>query len=450
MASTVDDVAASVHDVLGRFGADGIERVELKVADLRGHWHAIGLVAHQFGEESFRRGISIDAAAVDGWPALLPRELKVLPDPATAWIDPFLSPRTLSLIGSFQGSEGGGTGATHCPRSLSSRALAQLAGSGLADADLFGSEPEFFLFEGGSSASPTGGRPSRVLAGHGLSEAVQEEVLLTLRALGVPASRGHRPATDPCQCLSLAGRDLLRASDAVMVTRYVVRQVARRHGLTASFLPRPTAEPVCAGMAVHQSLWKGGHPLFFGQGTYGGLSQTARWYVGGLLQHGPSLAAFTNPGTNSYRRLRSGPEAPTRLTYARNDPSTVIGIPQVEGDPARRRLVLRQSDGLTNPYLAFSAMLLAGLDGVRRQIDPGPPDDRQPGGQEMATPRPGASLPGDLQGALEALSNDRDYLLAGGVFSPELLEDWIALKRREVEELEHHPHPHEFSFYPQA
>jgi glutamine synthetase len=193
---------------------------------------------------------------------------------------------------------------------------------------------------------------------------------------------------------------------------------------------------------VHQSLWKAGHPLFAGEGTYGDLSQTARWYLGGLLRHGPSLAAFTNPGTNSYRRLGSGPQAPTRLTYARNDPATVVAIPEPDGDPGRRRLVLRQGDGLANPYLAFSAMLLAGLDGVRHQIDPGPPADRQsaPG---MAAPEP-AGLPTDLAAAMAALADDHDYLLAGDVFSRELLEDWAALKRREVEAVRQRPHPLEF------
>jgi glutamine synthetase len=201
---------------------------------------------------------------------------------------------------------------------------------------------------------------------------------------------------------------------------------------------------------VHQSLWKNGHPLFYGEGTYAGLSQSARWYVGGLLRHGPSLAAFTNPGTNSYRRLNSGPEAPTRLSYATNDPAAVVAIPPAGSDPARRRVVLRQGDGLANPYLAFSAMLLAGLDGLRRQIDPGPPGDRQPAAE---TPDPSDGipvLPGDLTAALDALARDRDYLQVGGVFSPGLLEDWIMRRRREVEELAHHPHPRELSFHPQA
>jgi glutamine synthetase len=234
-----------------------------------------------------------------------------------------------------------------------------------------------------------------------------------------------------------------------MVSRYVVRHVARRHGWSATVLPRPTPAPSCAGLAVHQSLWKAGQPLFCGEGTYGDLSQTARWYLGGLLQHGGSLAAFTNPGTNSYRRLRSGPEAPTRLTYARNDPSTVIGVPDTGSDPGKRRLVLRQADGLANPYLAFAAMLMAGLDGVRRQSDPGSPSDREPGSAGSA-PSLGAILPTDLGGSLDALAGDHGYLLAGGVFSQELIDDWIGLKRQEVEELEHRPHPHEFGSDPCA
>ncbi len=439
---------SSVQAVLRRLEADGIERVELKVSDLMGHWHAIGLDAQRLSERAFQQGIPIDAGGIEGWPDLLPRELTVLPDPATAWIDPFLTPRTISLIGAFQ-VQTPGRGAWTCPRSLCARALAHLAGSGLADAALFGAAPGFFLFDGPASGTGSGS-DCRVGPGDAPGRAFQEELPLTLAALGVRA-QGREPCPPgSLQSLRLDCGDPLRAADALMVTRYVVRRVAHRHRLSATFLPRPTPDRVRAGMAVHQSLWKGGHPLFYGEGTYAGLSQTARWYVGGLLRHAASLAAITLPGTNSYRRPKGGAGGPTRLTYAKNDPAAVIRVPASGGDPAGSRVVLRQSDGLANPYLAFSAMLLAGLDGMRHRIDPGPPGDRESEPPAEASGSVPASLPGDLRGALEALAHDRDYLLAGGVFPADLLEDWIALKRRELEELEEHPHPHEFSFYPQA
>lgn len=441
-------MATSAQDVLRRLGEDGIERIDLKVSDLEGRWHSIGLEVHQFGQlgdGAFQRGLPLDSLGVE------PRGLILHPDPSTAWIDPFLSPRSLSLMAAFEAPAAAAVSFRHCPRSLASRALALLAGSGLADDARFGVKQQFFLFKELVSHSDALGSGCRVAIGSERPEAIVSELLLTLTALGLRARLSQPAAPGPLQQLTLGSADPLRAADALMVSRYVLDHVARRHGWSATVLPRPTLEKSCAGLEVHQSLWRAGQPLFCGEGTYGDLSQTARWYLGGLLHHGPSLAAFTNPGTNSYRRLRSGPEAPTRLTYARNDPSTVVGVPDTGSDPAKRRLLLRQADGLANPYLALAAMLMAGLDGVRRQCDPGPPSDREPAA--AATPGdapPGASLPTDLGRALAALAGDHDYLLAGGVFSQELLEDWMALKRREVEELEHRPHPHEFASDPIA
>ncbi|MBM5821019.1 MAG: type I glutamate--ammonia ligase [Cyanobacteria bacterium K_Offshore_surface_m2_011] len=417
-------MAPSAQDVLRRLGDDGIEQIDLKVTDLAGRWQSISIGAHRLGEGAFQHGLALDG-------------LVLHPDPATAWIDPFLAPRSLSLIAAVEGPPDGAGRLRHCPRTLAARALALLAGSGLADAARFGTESGYFLFQALTSQADDLGCGYRVALGAAPPEAQHSELGLTLAALGIRARLPLQPAAGPLQHLTLASDDPLRAADALMVSRYVVRNVARRHGWRATFLPRPSLEGACAGLAVHQSLWKAGHPLFAGEGTYGDLSQTARWYLGGLLRHGPSLAAFTNPGTNSYRRLGSGPQAPTRLAYARHDAATVVAVPEPDSDPGRRRLVLRQADGLANPYLAFSAMLLAGLDGVRHQIDPGPPADREP------TPTP-ATLPADLSAASAALAADHDYLLAGDAFGRELLDDWIALKRREVEALQQRPHPLEF------
>ncbi len=432
-------MATSAQDVLRRLGDDGIERIDLKVTDLAGRWQSIGLEAHRLEEGAFRHGLALDG-------------LVLHPDPASAWIDPFLAPRSLSLIATVEGPPDGDGRLRHCPRTLAARALALLAGSGLADAARFGSESDYFLFQELSCQSDDLGCACRVSLGDTTPQAFHSELGHTLAALGIQARLPLPPRAGPLQRLTLASSDPLRAADALMVSRYVVRNVARRHGWSATFLPRPSPATGCAGLTVHQSLWRAGHPLFAGEGTYGDLSQTARWYLGGLLRHGSSLAAFANPGTNSYRRLASGASAPKRLAYARHDVTTTVAVPEPDADPGRRRLVLRQADGLANPYLAFSAMLLAGLDGVRHQIDPGPPADREPivpmaaaepAGRPLATAPP-ATLPTDLGGALAALTGDHDYLLAGDVFSRELLEDWIALKRREVEALEQQPHPLEF------
>jgi len=440
-------MATSAQDVLHRLGEDGIERIDLKVSDLQGRWHSFGLEAHQFGDGAFQRGLDLDSLGLEGLSlSSLASGLVLHPDPGTAWIDPYLSPRSLSLIASFEAPAAAGPNLHHCPRSLAGRALALLAGSGLADAARFGVTQDFFLFSQLIWHGDAQGYGCRVVTGTKAPEALCSELLLTLAALGLRARLGQPAPMGSLQQLTLGSADPLRAADALMVSRYVLGHVARRHGCSATVLPKPTPEPISAGLAVHQSLWRSGQPLFCGEGTYGDLSQTARWYLGGLLHHGPSLAAFSNPGINSYRRLRSGPEAPTRLTYARNDPSTVVTVPDSGSDPDKRRLVLRQADGLANPYLTLAAMLMAGLDGVRRQSDPGSPSDLEPAAGS-APPR-GASLPTDLGGSLAALAADHDYLLAGGVFSQELIEDWIRLKRQELEELEHRPHPLEFASDP--
>ncbi|MCP9929484.1 type I glutamate--ammonia ligase [Cyanobium sp. AMD-g] len=442
-------MATSAQDVLRRLGEDGIERIDLKVSDLQGRWHSFGLEADQLGEGAFQRGLCLDSVSFDSVSFDSRASGLVLhPDPATAWIDPFLSPRSLSLIATFEVPAGSGPNVRHCPRSLAGRALALLAGSGLADAARFGVTQDVFLFNELIWHCNDQGCGYQIANGSEPPEALGNELLLTLAALGLPARLRQPSPPAPLLGLSLGSDDLLRAADALMVSRYVLGHVARRHGWRASLLPKPTLDPISAGLAVHQSLWRAGQPLFCGAGTYGDLSQTARWYLGGLLHHGCSLAAFTNPGTNSYRRLRSGPAAPTRLTYARNDPSTVVAVADSGSDPDKRRLVLRQADGLANPYLALAAMLMAGLDGVRRQSDPGSPSDLEPAAD--AVPSAGASLPTDLGGSLAALAGDHDYLLAGGVFSQELIEDWIALKRLELEELEHRPHPLEFASDPIA
>lgn len=446
---------SSAPHLLQRLREDGIERIDLKLTDLTGRWHGFGLESQRFDEPSWQSGLLLEAPRqATGAAAGSGGLLRLRPDASSAWIDPFVSPRSLSLLCRFEPAAGAEARFRHCSRSLAVRALEHLAGSGVADRARFAATVEFFLLEPAAPAAPpaAGEGPEPVVGAVPGAPAVRNELLLSLAALGIRARSPDGPEADgPRQTLILGSGDPLRLADALMVSRYAADQVAQRHGLSACFLPRPGREPLCAGLAVAQSLWKAGHPLFGGEGTYGDLSQTARWYLGGLLRHGASLAAFTNPGTNSYRRLRGGCGAPTRLGYARHDASCTVIVPASAADPARRRLVLQQPDGLINPYLAFSALLQAGLDGIRRRLDPGPPCDRQEsaaaGGQDGAAAEV-AGLPTALGGALEALAGDHDYLLAGGVFSAELLEDWIASKRRELDELEQRPHPYEFSLEP--
>ena len=277
----------------------------------------------------------------------------------------------------------------------------------------------------------------------------KRQVLLTLKAIGVSGIEHHDAVDGGPQGLRLAHAELVRAADNVMKLKHVVRNVARRHGCTATFMPAPVAAGMRAGgMRVDQSLWKGGQTLFFGEGTKANLSQTARWYIGGLLRHMPSLLAFSRSTTNSYRRPGEQPEAPERATYASGDRSVALRVPSSIAGPQDQRVQFRWADGLANPYLAFSAMVMAGLDGIRHQIDPGGPAEAavSPGDADGAPEGPGPA-PRRLEEALEALDHDRDYLLEGEVFGGELIDTWIGLKQRQIRAICQRPHPLELSLH---
>ncbi len=436
-------MSTTVEAVLRRLADDGIDRIELKVADLRGRWHPLTLAADQLSATAFREGLRLSLPSDEGRCTDPPASITVWPDPDTAWIDPFLSPRGLSMIGSFQPEDGPAPG-WHCSRSLAMRAMEHLEGSGLADTAWFGCRAEFFVFGQIQAQWDDEGGSSRILAAGVPLEPLHGDILLTLGALGLPVGGLHQERASPRHALELGVAELQGAADQLMITRHVVRQVAWRHGLAATFLPKPLAAATGCGMTVHQSLWKAGQPLFFGEGTYAGLSQTARWYLGGLLAHAHSLQAFTQPGTNSYRRLRADADAPVRLGYGRTAPDGVIGLPEGGGGHATQRLLFRGADGLANPYLAYAALLMAGLDGIRRQIDPGPPIEAAGPETAQADPAPGATLATRLDDALASLATDNAYLLAGGVFGETLIGDWISLRRQELDELRAQPHPLEF------
>jgi glutamine synthetase len=272
-------------------------------------------------------------------------------------------------------------------------------------------------------------------------------MLLTLASLGVQIEKHHHEVGVAQHELGLKAAELLASADHVMIYKYVVKNVARKYGKTATFMPKPVFMNNGSGMHVHQSLWKDSQPLFFGEGTYANLSQTARWYIGGLLRHAPSLMAFTNPSTNSYKRLVPGFEAPLKLVYSQGNRSAAVRIPLSGSHPQAKRIEFRVGDPLANPYLAFSAMLMAGLDGIQQQIDPGKGMDLNlfdlPSTERDAIP----GVPDRLEAALQALDGDRAFLLKGEVFSDDLIDGWIAMKAQEVMELRQRPHPHEFSLY---
>ncbi|MCP9916160.1 type I glutamate--ammonia ligase [Cyanobium sp. ATX 6F1] len=470
-------MAQSAQDVLRQIKEEEIELIDLKFADLHGKWQHLTVHADLIAAESFSEGVAFDGSSIRGWKSINESDMAMVPDPATAWIDPFYRHKTLSLICSIKEPRSGQPYG-RCPRSLAQKALEHLRSSGLADTAFFGPEPEFFLFDDVRFNSSEGGcfysvdsieapwNRGRLEEGGNLAyknnfkegyfpvapndifQDIRSEMLLTLAQLGVPIEKHHHEvAAAGQQELGIRFAELLSAADNVLIYKYVVRNVARKYGKSATFMPKPVFADNGSGMHVHQSLWKGGQPLFFGEGTYANLSQTARWYIGGLLKHAPSFLAFTNPTTNSYKRLVPGFEAPVNLVYSQGNRSAAIRIPLTGPSPRAKRLEFRSGDALANPYLAFSAMLLAGLDGIKNQIDPGPGTDVdlfELSADELARI---STVPASLGGALEALDADKDYLLAGGVFSEDFISNWIALKYEEVQQLRQRPHPHEFSLY---
>ncbi len=467
----------SSQDVLRQIKDEGIELVDLKFTDLHGKWQHLTLTSEMIEEESFSEGLAFDGSSIRGWKAINESDMAMVPDPSTAWIDPFYKHKTLSLICSIQEPRTGEPYA-RCPRALAQKALNHLSNTTLADKAYFGPEPEFFIFddvrydssEGSSSYSvdtiEAPWNTSRVEEGGNLAYKIQykegyfpvapndtaqdirSEMLLLMGQLGIPIEKHHHEVAGASQHeLGMKFAPLINAADNVMIYKYVVRNVARKYGKTATFMPKPVFNDNGTGMHVHQSLWKGDQPLFFGEGTYANLSQTAKWYIGGILKHAPSFLAFTNPTTNSYKRLVPGFEAPVNLVYSQGNRSAAVRIPLTGPSPKAKRLEFRSGDALANPYIAFSAMMMAGLDGIKNQIDPGEGFDDdlfELPAEQLANIK---TVPSSLNGALDALKADNGYLKEGGVFTDDFIDNWISIKYEEVQQLRQRPHPHEFFMY---
>ncbi len=466
----------TAQDVLNTIKSEGIELIDLKFTDLHGKWQHLTVCSDLVDEDAFRDGLAFDGSSIRGWKAINASDMAMVPDPNTAWVDPFYRHKTLSMICSIQDPR---TGEPYerCPRALAQKALNYLTSTGLADTAFFGPEPEFFLFDDVRYESANGScsysvdsieapwNTNRVEEGGNLANKIQlkegyfpvspndtsqdirSEMLLTMGALGVPTEKQHHEVATAQHELGMKFAELIQAADNVMIYKYVVRNVAKKYGKTATFMPKPIFADNGSGMHVHQSLWKAGAPLFFGEGTYANLSETARWYIGGILKHAPSFLAFTNPTTNSYKRLVPGFEAPVNLVYSEGNRSAAVRIPLTGPSPKAKRLEFRSGDALANPYLAFSAMMMAGIDGIKNQIDPGAGVDVdlfELPADELAKI---ATVPASLNGALEALRADHHYLLEGGVFTKDFIDNWIDIKYEEVQQLRQRPHPHEFTMY---
>ncbi len=468
---------ATAQEVLSMIKDQGIQMIDLKFIDMPGIWQHLTVYYNQIDEDSFTAGVPFDGSSIRGWKAINESDMMMVPDPNTAWIDPFMAEPTLSLICSIKEPR---TGQPYdrCPRVIAQKAVDYLAASGLGDTAYFGPEAEFFVFDDvrfdqtqnssyyfvdsiegrwNSGREEVGGNlgyKPRYKEGYfpvaptDTMQDMRTEMLLTMAACGVPIEKHHHEvATGGQNELGFRFADLVSAADYLMTYKYCIKNVGKKYGKTVTFMPKPLFNDNGSGMHTHQSIWNEGQPLFAGD-MYAGLSQMALWYIGGILKHAPALLALTNPSTNSYKRLVPGFEAPVNLAYSQGNRSASVRIPLAGDSPKAKRLEFRCPDPTANPYLAFAAMLCAGIDGIKNQIDPGEPldvDIYDLSPEELAKI---PSTPGSLLEALECLEKDREFLTVGGVFTEDFLENWIGYKiDNEVNPMRLRPHPYEFGLY---
>lgn len=454
-----------------------IELIDLKFIDLPGIWQHLTVYQNQIDESSFTDGVAFDGSSIRGWKSINESDMSMVLDPTTAWIDPFMKEPTLSVICSIAEPR---TGQPYdrCPRVIAQKAIDYLKSTGIGDTVFIGPEAEFFIFDdvrfdqtqsqgyyyvdsiegrwNSGREEPGGnlGYKPRYKEGYfpvaptDTSQDLRTEMLLTMAKLGVPIEKHHHEVASGGQCeLGIKFDTLVKSADYLMIYKYVIKNVAKKYGKTITFMPKPIFNDNGSGMHTHQSIWKDGQPLFAGN-EYANLSKMALYYIGGLLKHAPALLALTNPTTNSYKRLVPGFEAPVNLAYSQGNRSASIRIPLSGNNPKAKRLEFRCPDATSNPYLAFAAMLCAGIDGIKNQIDPGEPLDVDIYDLSPEELSKVPSTPGSLDAALEALEKDHAFLTDSGVFTEDLIQTWIKYKLdNEVNPMRLRPHPYEFALY---
>jgi glutamine synthetase len=463
----------SPEDVLKMADEVGARFVDIKFIDLPGRWQHFTIPTSELDEGIFEDGLGFDGSSIEGWKAIDQSDMLVVPDPSTAKLDPFIESPTISLIGDIQDPITR-QGYNRDPRGVAKRAVAFLKSTGLGDTAYFGPEAEFFIFDNvqyhqdkhsawfevdsaegawNSGEPGLGHRPHHKGGYFPVSPVdtqtdIRNEMVLEMEALGIRIECQHHEVATAGQAeIDMRFDEMLLMADKLMWFKYVVKNVALRHGKTATFMPKPIFEDNGSGMHVHQSIWRDGKPLFAGD-QYAGMSQMGMHYIGGILKHAPALCALSNPTVNSYKRLVPGFEAPNKLAYSSRNRSAAVRIPMYSSNPAAKRLEFRTPDPSCNPYLAFSAMLMAGLDGILNEIDPGEPMDKNiydlpP--EEAAKVR---SAPGSLEEALQCLADDHEFMLRGDVFSEDLIDAWIGWKtENEVNPCRLRPTPWEFMLY---
>jgi glutamine synthetase len=465
------------QEALNYIKENQIQIVDLKFIDMPGIWQHLSLYHDQIDESAFTDGVPFDGSSIRGWKAINESDMTMVIDPTTAWMDPFMAEPTISFICSIKEPRTGEP-YSRCPRTIAQKAIDYLISTGLGDTAFFGPEAEFFIFDdvrfdqtqntgyyyvdsiegrwnsGKEEAGGNLGYKPRYKEGYfpvaptDTSQDMRTEMLLTMAKCGVPIEKHHHEVATGGQCeLGFRFATLVQAADYLLTYKYVIKNVGKKYGKTITFMPKPLFNDNGSGMHVHQSIWKDGQPLFAGD-KYAGFSQMGLHYIGGILKHAPALLAITNPTTNSYKRLVPGFEAPVNLAYSQGNRSASVRIPLSGTNPKAKRLEFRCPDATSNPYLAFAAMLCAGLDGIKNQIDPGEPLDVDIYDLSPEELSKIPSTPGSLEGALEALEKDHGFLTESGVFTEDFIETWISYKLdNEVNPMRLRPHPYEFALY---
>ncbi|GAA1897348.1 type I glutamate--ammonia ligase [Streptomyces sodiiphilus] len=463
-------------DEINKYIADNdVKFIDVRFCDLPGIMQHVTIPAGAFDPAE---PLMFDGSSIRGFQAIHESDMALIPDLSTARVDPFRRDRTIN-INFFIHDPITGEQYSRDPRNVAKKAEAYLASSGIADTAFFGPEAEFYVFDDvrfetksnagyyyidsvagawNTGAIEDGGnRGYKVRYKGGYFPAppvdhfadLRAEISLELMKAGLEVERQHHEVGTAGQAeINYKYNTLLAAADDLMLFKYIVKNVAWRNNKTATFMPKPIFGDNGSGMHVHQSLWQGGTPLFYDEQGYAGLSDTARYYIGGILKHAPSLLAFTNPTVNSYHRLVPGFEAPVNLVYSQRNRSAAMRIPITGANPKAKRVEFRAPDPSSNPYLAFSALLMAGLDGVKNKIEPPEPIDKDL--YELAPEEHAGveQVPTSLPAVLEALEADNEYLQAGGVFTADLIETWVEYKReKEIAPMQLRPHPHEFELY---
>jgi glutamine synthetase len=454
----------------------GVKIVDMRFTDLIGQWQHFSISMGEFSADAFEDGVGFDGSSIRGFQKIHESDMLLMPDASSAFLDPFTAVPTLNIICDVADPITR-ENYSRDPRYIALKAESYLKGTGVADTAFFGPEPEFFILDNvrfdqsanfgfyyldSEEGAWNSGNGEKQNLGHKIRykegyfpvapldslQDIRTEMVLTMESIGIPVEVHHHEVASAGQTEIDMKRDVLtKMADNYMKYKYVTKNVAKRNGKTVTFMPKPIFGDNGSGMHVHQSLWKNGKPLFAGNG-YAGLSEMALYYIGGLLKHAPALCAITNPTTNSYKRLVPGFEAPVNLAYSQRNRSASVRIPMYSSNPKAKRIEFRCPDPTCNPYVGFSALLMAGLDGIINKIDPGKPLDKDIYDMSREELKSVPSAPGSLPEAIEALERDHDFLLRGDVFTKDTIEVWIEYKReKEIAPMALRPHPYEFMLY---